>query len=255
MKPYWYAAFAGVQVIIMMALCDCGPTQAPAAGLSADVDAACGGPSWRRRHALAADITVRRAGRADIDGQLLYDIRGNRLVIQLPIRDGEGLASFGVDANRLWRDGPLDLDYADWTNALQWAAWVAVPYHLTEPTLRVHELQPISVVGARYRVAEIERPAEGPGLCILYVSPDVLHPRGAVPVCAACNGTGQMASVYALKYERFELCDDVTVPSRWSVWPWDAHSGVSEAGPIASVELQNLRFVDADPSLFESPAR
>lgn len=253
MKRFSCASSVCLQVVAMAALCGCGPSKPPpSTGLTADVDAACGGPAWRGRRALSADITVSRQARPDLHGQMLYDIPGNRLVLQFPVQGG-GLASCGLDSQSMWLDCPFDINYAGWPHVLQWANWVAVPYRLTDTSIRAREVQPVSVAGESYRTVEIERPADGPGVCVLYVTPGALRPRGAVPECPAGVHCDSVPGAYAFAYLSYDLCDDVVVPTRWSVWTWDAQSGVSAAGPVASISLQNLRFVDPDPSLFDVP--
>ena len=233
-------------------LLGCTATKAPPSALAAEVDAACGGAAWRDRHALSADVTVSRKGCRDMRGRLLYDIGFNRLVVEFPAPGG-GVASCGFDGHSVWVDCPSDSGCADWPAILQWAAWVSVPYRLTDPSIRVREVQPISVAGATYRVAELRRPAVGRGVCALYVDQSDFRPRGAVPVCPAGAAPDDIPGGYGFAYEEFGVCDNVPVPMRWSVWPWQARTGISAAGPVASISLENPRFVYPDPTLFDAP--
>lgn len=238
--------------VTLVAMLGCASTKAPPNALAAEVDAASGGAAWRSRHALAANITVSRPGRPDLHGRMLYETRDNRLVLQFQAQGG-GFASGGLDSRSLWLDCPLDADYADWPRILQWASWVAVPYRLTDPSLRARTMQPVSIGGTAYGIVELERPADGRGRCALYVEPGDFRLRGVVPIRPTGLAPAEMPAAYAFAYEAFDFCDDVLVPARWSVWPWDAGGGVSPAGPVASITLQDLRFVDADPSLFDPP--
>jgi hypothetical protein len=130
---------------------------------------------------------------------------------------------------------------------------VAVPYRLTDSAFRVREVQPIFLAGGSYRVAEIQRPADGPALCALFIDPGTLHPRGAVPVSPADLPTDTIAPAYGLAYEQFSLCQDVPVPTRWSVWDWNARTGIGTHGPVAMVMLYHPRFVEPDPAQFTPP--
>jgi len=243
--------FACVPVLFTLVSCT-SSSSAPRCGLAAEVDAACGGPAWRGRHALEADITVRRAGRPDLHGVMFYDIRRDRVVVRFPAKGG-GLASCGFDGHALWIDCPFDSEYGDWPTVLQWATWIAVPYRLIEPSLRVREVQPIFVAGTTYRVAELERPAQGWGMCAIYIERGGLCPRGAVPVCPAGVAPGTYPKTFGFTYDEFSVCDDVLVPTRWSVWPWEPRTGLSTAGPVASITLADPRFVEPDPVLFDAP--
>jgi hypothetical protein len=183
---------------------------------------------------------------------MFYDIRGNRLLVRFPSKSG-GQASCGFDGRGLWVDCPFDSDCGDWPMVLQWAACVALPYRLTEPSLRVREVRPISVAGATYRVAELERTADGPGVCALYVERGGLRPRAAVPVCPAGLAHGAVPEAFGFAYDEFSICGDVTVPTRWSIRRWDARDGLSAAGPVASITLHHPCFVYPDPALFDAP--
>jgi hypothetical protein len=236
----------------LFALPGCGTSRVPHSGLAVGVDAACGGAVWREQHALSAGVTISRKDLPDLHGTMLYEVRGNRLLIQFPAQGG-GLASCGFDGHTLWIKGPIDSDYAEWPVILQWVAWVAVPYRLTGPSLRVREVRPITVAGATYRVAELDLPAYGRGICALFVEQGALRPSGVVPLRPGGIAPDAMPSDYAFAYEAFDVCDDVLVPTRWAVWPWDARGGVSAGGPIASISLRKLRFVYPDPDIFDAP--
>lgn len=224
--------------------------------LPAAVDEACGGSAWRHHFALAADVTVHRSGRADppdLRGALLYDTRENRLVVRFATPYG-GEASCGFDGHTLWVDDPGNAGSGDWPTALQWLTWVAVPYRLTEPVLRVREVEPVSIARARFRVAEIQLPADGPVICALFVDPDTLQLRGGIPVRPAGLAPDTVSTAYAFAYEQFAFCEDVTLPTRWSVWTWDARAGIGTRGPVASVTLDNPHFVEPDPARFAPPS-
>jgi hypothetical protein len=230
----------------------CGTTRPPRSELAVRVDSACGGAHWREQHALSAGVTISRQGRPDLHGTMFYDIRGNRLLIQFPAQGG-GLTSCGFDGQTLWVKGPIDSDYVEWSAILQWVTWVAVPYRLTGPSLRVREVRPITVAGATYRVAELDLAADGRGVCALFVEQGALCPRGVVPVRPDGVAPDAMPSAYAFVYEVFDNCDEVLVPTRWSIWTWDAREGVTADGPIASISLSGLRFVYPDPEIFNAP--
>ena len=233
-------------------LLGCAPSAVPRGRLAADIDTACGGPAWRQRQALAADVTIRREGHADLRGSLLYDTRRDRLAIEFLGPRG-GLTSIGFDGNTLWADGPHDSRFDDWVKLLQWARWVAVPYRLTDSAFRVREVQPLFLAGGSYRIAEIQRPADGPALCALFIDPGTLRPRGAVPVFSADLPTDTVAPAYGLAYEQFSVCQDISVPTRWSVWDWNARTGIGTHGPVATVMLDHPRFVEPDPARFTPP--
>ena len=233
-------------------LLGCATPAVPRERLAADIDAACGGPAWRQRQALAADVTIRREGAPDLRGSLLYDTRRDRLVIDFLGPRG-GLASFGFDGSTLWADGPDHTGFDDWLKILQWARWVAVPYRLTDRAFRVREVQPLYLAGGSYRVAEIQRPADGPALCALFIDSGTLRPRGAVPVFAANVPRDTVSPAYGLAYEQFSLCQNVWVPTRWSVWDWNALAGIGTHGPVARVILDHPRFVEPDPAQFTPP--
>lgn len=232
----------------------CSPAPVPGGRLAGDIDAACGGPAWRQRQALAADMTIHREGHRDLRGFLLYDTRSDRLVIEFLGPHG-GLTSFGFDGSTLWADGPDASEFNDWAKILQWARWVAVPYRLTESAFRVREVQTLFLAGRSYRVAEIQRPADGPALCALFVDPATLRPRGAIPVSPANLPADTVAPAYGLAYEEFSLCQDVSVATRWSVWDWTARTGIGAHGPVATVVLDQPRFVEPDPLQFTPPRR
>jgi hypothetical protein len=252
MSRHRSATLAFVSAAGLFVLLGCAPPAAPGRRLAADIDAACGGPAWRQRQALAADVTIRREGHPDLRGLLLYDTRRDRLVIEFLGPRG-GLTSFGFDGSTLWADGPDASGFDDWVRILQWARWVAVPYRLTDSAFRMRELQPLFMARGSYRVAEIQRPADGPVLCALFIDPGTLRPRGAVPVPPADLPTDAIAPAYGLAYEQFSLCQDVSVPTRWSVWDWNARTGVGMHGPVATVMLDHPRFVEPDPAQFTPP--
>ena len=235
-------------------LLGCAPPAVSGGRLAADIDAACGGAAWRHRQALAADVMIRRDGHADLRGSVLYDTRRDRLVIEFLGPRG-GLTSYGFDGSTLWADGPDDSRFDDWIKLLQWARWVAVPYRLTDRAFRVREVQPLVVAGGSYRVAEIQRPDDGPALCALFIDSGTLRPRGAVPVSPAELPTDTIAPAYGLAYEQFSICGDVSVPTRWSVWDWNARTGIGTHGPVATVMLDHSRFVEPDPAQFSPPRR
>ncbi|HEY2586200.1 MAG TPA: hypothetical protein VGI81_10595, partial [Tepidisphaeraceae bacterium] len=167
MHPRPVLRFARISAALLLALAGCASLPSPRDNLIAEVDAACGGPAWRCRNALRGEVTVRRAGRPDLNGVMTYDVRGNRLVLEFPAAAG-CLTSFGFDGHGVWIDCPSTFDGADWPAVLQWASWVAVPYRLTDPSIRAREVQPTRLAGVTCRVAELERPADGPGACALY---------------------------------------------------------------------------------------
>lgn len=241
-----------VSAVGVFMLLGCAPPAAPRGRLAADIDVACGGAAWRQRHALAADVTIRRDGHPDLRGLLLYDTRRDRLVIEFPGPHG-GLTSCGFDGSTLWADGPDASGFDDWARILQWARWVAVPYRLTNSAFRVKEVHPLLMAGESYRVAEIQRPTDGPALCALFIDPGTLRPRGAVPVSPADQPIDAIAPAYGLAYEQFSVCEDVSIPVRWSVWDWNARAGIGRHGPVATVMLDNPRFVEPDPVQFSPP--
>jgi hypothetical protein len=246
------AKLAFVSATGLFMLLGCATPAVSRGRLAADIDAACGGPAWRQRQALAADVTIRREGHPDLRGLLLYDTRRDRQVIAFLGSRG-GLTSFGFDGSTLWADGPDDSGFDDWVKILQWARSVAVPYRLTDSAFRVREVQPLLLAGGSYRVAEIQRPADGPALCALFIDPGTLRPRGAVPVLSADLPTDTVAPAYGLAYEEFSLCQDVSVPTRWSVWDWNPRTGIGTHGPVATVMLDHPRFVEPDPAQFTPP--
>ena len=244
-------ARSGCIAIAILGLIGCASSPTPRHGLAADVDASCGGPAWRDRYGLTADLTVRRAGHPDLRGVMFYDVRGNRLMLRFPAKSG-GVVSCGFDGHTLWIDG-FDPEYGDWPTLLQWASWVAVPYRLTEPSLLVRETQPIGVDGATYRVAELQRPSQGSGLCALYIEQDNLRPRGAIPLRQTGIAPDVSGHAFGFAYDELGAYENVLIPIKWSVWPWDPRVGLSPAGPVASITLHSPRFVVPDPDLFEPP--
>lgn len=256
MSGHLNAKLAFVSAAGIFMFLGCAAPAAPRGRLAADIDAACGGAGWRQRHALAADVTIRREGHADLRALLLYDTQRDRLVTEFLGPRG-GLTSFGFDGSTLWADGPDASGFDDWVKILQWARWVAVPYRLTNSAFRVRELHPLLLAGESYRVAEIQRPADGPALCALFIDPGTLRPRGAVPVSPADLPIDAIAPAYGLAYEQFSLCGDVSVPTRWSVWDWNARTGIGRHGPVApswwttpgssSPTLSNLPRPDLNP--------
>jgi len=87
----------------------------------------------------------------------------------------------------------------------------------------------------------------------LFIDPGTLCPRGAVPVFSADLPTDTVARAYGLAYQQFSLCEDVSVPTRWSVWDWNARTGIGTHGPVATVMLDHPRFVEPDPAQFSPP--
>jgi hypothetical protein len=248
-RPITVICFAAV----LIPLEGCGSSAPPQSRLAFNVDAASGGAAWRARHALAADLTVRRRdGAPDLHGALLYDTRNDRLVVTFP-SPGGGMTTCGYNGNSLWVDAPAGAIVDGWPTDLQWAACVAVPYRLMQRTLRVREFQPLLVAGARYRVAELGRPADGPARCALFVDPDTLLPRGCMPVRTAALPADPFPPAYGFVYDQFAQCEDVTLPTRWSIRAWNARTGISPGPPIASVILENPRFVDPEPLMFDPP--
>lgn len=242
-----------VCLAVLLPLGGCASSAPRQSALAADVDAACGGAAWRARRALAADLTVRRRdGAPDLHGTLLYDTRDYRLVVQFSAPHG-GLTSCGFDGHSIWVDAPGGLIFDGWPSDLQWAAVVAVPYRLTQSTLSVREVQALSVTGTRYRVAEVGRPADGPGLSALLVDANTLLPSGCMPVRAAGFSADAFPPSYGFVYAQFARCQDVTLPTCWCIRAWNARTGISAAAPIASVILKNPRFVDPDPLMFDPP--
>ena len=230
----------------------CATPAAPRDRLAADIDSACGGPVWRRHQALAANVTIRQEGHPALRGSLLYDTCGDRLEIEFLSPRG-GLTSVGFDGSTLWADGPDASEFCEWVRIVQWARWVAVPYRLTDSAVRVREVRPLFLGRESYRVAEIQRPADGPVLCVLFVDPRTLRPRGAVPELPADLPTGAVAPAYGLVYEQFSICEDILVPTSWSVWDWNARTGIDTHDPVATVKLDHLRFVKPDPAQFTPP--
>lgn len=248
-RPLLYLVRLPVSGLLLLVV-GCISNATPRKGLEQEVDAACGGPAWRTRYALAADLVVQHNdGTPDVHATVLYDTRNNRLVMQFPVLHG-GVSRCGFDGQSLWLDSPDGTAPAGWPADLQWTAYVAVPYRLTAPTLHVREAQPVSIAGEPYRVAELQRPAEGPGACALYIDPGTLRPRGGVPVCTAGKGE---TPAYAFAYDGFDRLEDVVLPTHWSVWNWDPITGVQSSGPVATVTLDNPRFVEPAPSLFLPP--
>lgn len=237
---------------VFIAVAGCASSQPKPHGLPADVDAACGGPAWRQQAALEADLTIRRKGQPDLTGVLFYDIRGDRVALEFPASGG-GLASFGFDGQSVWMDSPGQVEYGQWPTVVQWATCVGVPYRLTDPSLRVREMHPVSVGGVTYRIAEIQHRGPASGACALYVRQHDLLPRGAVPISSVGIAQGGGPNMFGFAYEDFAPLEGVTVPMRWSVWQWDARRGVSEVGPIASITLNRPRFVHPHPQIFEAP--
>jgi hypothetical protein len=252
MSRHFGAKLASVSAAGLFMLFGCATPAVPRGRLAADIDAAFGGAAWRQRQALAAEVTIRREGHPDLRGSLLYDTRRDRLVIEFLSSRG-GLTSFGFDGSTLWADGPDASRFDDWVKILQWARWVAVPYRLTDSAFRVREVQPLFLAWGSYRVAEIQRPADGPALCALFIDSGTLRPRGAVPVLPAGLPIDAVAPAYGLAYERFSVCQDICVPTRWSVWDWNASTGLGTHGPVATLTLENLRFVEPDPVQFTPP--
>lgn len=248
------SSFAILSCALVATLSIAGCAWAPShrGSLADEVDASCGGPAWRDRHALAASLTVHRVDRPDVRGRMFYDVRGNRLTLQFPSASG-GLISCGFDGQSLWIDSPPDADCGDWPTMLQWASWVAVPYRLTEPELRVREMQTVAIAGITYRVAELERPGRDNGSCALFVDRATLTPRGGVPLRPAGCGSGICPPTFGFAYDEFYDRENILIPTRWSVWSWDPRTGISPAGPNASIVLDNPQFVEPDPSIFESP--
>lgn len=236
----------------VLMLLGCAPPAAPRGRLAIDIDSACGGPAWRQRQALAADVMIRREGHPALRGSLLYDTCRDRLVIEFLSPRG-GLTSVGFNGSTLWADGPESSGFYEWAKILQWVRWVAVPYRLTDSAYRVREVQPLFLASERYRVVEIQRPADGPVLCALFIDRGTLRPRGAVPVLPADLPADTVASAYGLAYEQFSVCQDISVPTRWSVWEWNAHTGIATENPVATVKLDQLRFVKPDPAQFTPP--
>lgn len=238
----------------LLMLLGCATPAAPRGRLATDIDSACGGPVWRHRQALAADLTISREGRPAVRGSLLYDTCRDRLVIEFPSPSG-GVTTVGFDGSTLRADGPDASQFYEWAEILQWVRWVSVPYRLTDSAYRIREAEPIFVAGRSYRIAEIQRPADGPILCALFIDRRTLRPRAAFPVLPADLPADTVASAYGLAYERFSVCDDVAVPIRWSVWDWNAYSGIATHHPVAIVKLGHLHFVEPDPAQFSPPPR
>ena len=241
-----------VPAVGLFTLLGCATPAAPPGRLAVEIDSACGGPAWRHRRALAADVMIRRDGHADLRGSLLYDTRRDQLVIEFLSPHG-GLTSVGSDGSTLWADGTDASAFYEWVKIMQWARWVAVPYRLTDSAYRVREVRPLSLERRSYRIAEVESPPDGRALCALFIDPTTLRPRGAVPVLPANVPTDGVVPAYGLAYEQFSVCKDVSVPTRWSIWDWNAHTGIVAHGPVASVTLDHLRFVQPDPARFTQP--
>ena len=250
---WWFVVkLACVHAGAAVALAGCAASTPTHDNLMTEVDTACGGPQWRHQHALQAEVTIRRAGQSDWNGLMTYDVRGNRLTLTFPA-SSDSHASFGFDGSGLWIDCPSNFECREWPTLLQWASWVAVPYRLTDPDLRVREVEPVSIDGVSYRVAELERPSQGRGVCALYVEPHTLRPRIARPVCPPEMTSHEASALFAFTYDQFSTCGLVQVPTKWSIWGLNARQGQSTTAPVASVTLQRLHFVDIDPLVFEPP--
>lgn len=233
-------------------LLGCATPAAPRGRLADDIDSACGGPAWRQCHVLAADVMIRREGHADVRGSLLYDTCRDQLVIEFLSRRG-GLTCVGFDGSTLWADGQDASRFCEWAEILQWVRWVSVPFRLTDRAYRIREAEPLSMAGKSYRVAEIQRPADGPILCALFIDQSTLRPRGAVPVLPVDLPADTVAGAYGIAYEQFSVCQKVSVPARWSVWDWNAHTGIATHDPVATVNLDHLRFIKPVPARFTPP--
>jgi hypothetical protein len=233
-------------------LTGCSSSKTPQSSLAAEIDSACGGADWRSRDAFSATVKVSRATRPDIQGVLFYDIHGNRLVVQFLTTSG-ATASCRYNGQTLWVRCPVDSICEDWPTLLRWLSWVAVPYRLTEPSLDLRETRPIFVQGKTYRVVIVQRPQAGNGICAVFINQGTLLPSGIVPVCPANVRPGAMPVSNGLAYEKFGVCDDMLVPTQWSVWRWQPGNGVTGSAAIGTISLQDVRFVFPDPLIFEAP--
>jgi hypothetical protein len=252
MTRWLVAKFAYAQAAALLTLVGCQTATPTYKNLAADVDAACGGPEWRSRHALEAEVVIERANHPDMKGLMTYDVRENRLALQFPT--SSGFASFGFDGHCMWIDCPSDFACSDWPTLLQWTSWVAVPYRLTDPTLRIREVKPVTMGSASYRVAEINRPAEGPGSCVLCIESVDLRPRIVRPMFTAGMTRESEEGLFAFTYEQFSRCDSVPIPTKWTIRRWNARSEVTTTAPIASITLRRLRFVEVNSLVFAAPS-
>jgi len=215
------------------------------------VEAAHGG-SLYGRDALEVDLALVFGGAERFRGRMLFEPSSGRARIEL---ENGALAVF--DGARAWVAPDLEAFPRARFHLLTWSYFLAAPWKLGDPGVRLDAARPSTLEGEPTRSARMTF-GEGVGdspddWYVVYVDPSTHELRGLAYIVTYGTGVEEAErEPHVALYRSFQEVDGLRMPERIEIWNWSEEEGVV-GEVLGSATFLEPRLVEPTAGVFEAP--